>query len=170
MRVSLWCCGLVAFFCPVAAALVGLAQAEKPEAGKSPAENAQQVMVRAHEARAQWKEFPGFEAELWLQSNGKHLVRKVVVTPELKVQWNESVPVEFVPLKRRFESVIQHRAASDAYRFDVEFVAERESHPLGRLIRFRNDPMHSQYRIRGDRFTPFRSGTGRAGCWCEAPP
>ncbi len=150
MRVSLWSCGLIAFLCPVVAAVVGLAQAEKPEADKSQAEDAQQVMVRAHEARAQWKDFPGFEAELWLQSNGKHLVRDVVVTPELKVKWNEPIPVEFVPLKRRFESVVQHRAATDEYRFDVEFVAEQASHPLGRLIRFRNDPMHSQYRIRGD--------------------
>ncbi len=130
--------------------LVLIAMVASAQAKDSKAQSAQQVMARAHRARAQWKGFPGFEAEVVLQSNHRRLVRQVVVTAELRVQWNEPVPLEFVPLKRRFESVIQHRAAAQQDHYDVEFVPEKGEHPLGRLIRFRHDPMHSRYRIRED--------------------
>ncbi len=123
-------------------------------------ETAEQVLVRAHRARAQWRNFPGFEAEVTLQSNGRHAVRRVVVTPSLDVQWTPTVPPEFAALQRRFESIIQHRKAREEYRFDAEFVAEKGEHPLGRLIRFRNDPMHSLYRVQGDLITQVSRDAG----------
>ncbi len=118
-------------------------------------------MVRAHAARATWKDFPGFEAEVVLVVENKRVQRKLTVTAELEVQWDQPLPPEFAAAGRRLLSVVQHRQANEGREYDVEFVPEKGRHPLGRLIRFNNDAMHSQYRIRGELITQVSRQTER---------
>ncbi len=124
-----------------------------PQEKKTASASAQELMVRAHQARAQWKDFPGFEADVVIVVENKRVRRKLTVTPELELKWNQPLPPAMAAAGRRLLSVVQHREANDGQEYDVEFVKEKGRHPLGRLIRFNNDTMHSQYRIRGDVIT-----------------
>ncbi len=132
---------------------VAVAVAAPPEKKKAASGSAREMMVRAHQARAQWKDFPGFQADVVIVVENKRLRRKLTVTPELELQWNQPLPPAFTGAERRLLSVVQHREANQGQQYDVELVWEKGRHALGRLIRFKNDAMHSQYRIRGDVIT-----------------
>ncbi len=123
--------------------------------------SAEELMVRAHQARAQWNDFPGFEADVTLVVNNRRVRRHLRVTSQLELQWDQPVPPQFAAAVRRLESIVEHRQAGDEQQYDVEFVPEKGQHPLGRLIRFREDSMHSQYRIRGDVITQVSRQTER---------
>ncbi len=132
-------------------AAVALGQQGKQD--KAPSPSAQEMMIRAHQARAQWKDFPGFEADAVLVVENRRIRRKVTVTPELELKWDQPLPKAFAAAGRRLLSVVQHRRANEQREYDVTLVPEKGAHPLGRLIRFNDDAMHSQYRIRGDVIT-----------------
>ncbi len=52
------------------------------------------------------------------------------------------------------ESLVQHRLADTAADENVEYVAESQPHPLGRMIRFIGDEkMQSSYRVRDNMVT-----------------
>ena len=56
--------------------------------------------------------------------------------------------------EHRLQSLVNHRLAQEGQRnFDVTFADDSKTHPLGRLIRFRNDRLHSVYRIQDDVIT-----------------
>ena len=125
---------------------------ENPAAGFA-GPTAQELMIRAHRARAQWTDFPGFEADVVVRVNHRQVRRRVRVTAQLELEWDLALPPEFASAQRRLRSIVDHRRGGERERYDVEFVPEKGQHPLGRLIRFRQDAMHSQYRIRGDVIT-----------------
>lgn len=118
---------------------------------KSP--TAEQMMIRAHAARAEWKNFSGFSAEVIVTRNGKRVTGKLVVTPKFDVQLSLPDAEEAKWAKRSLESVVSHRRSSEGRKYNVEFADKETHHPLGRLIKLNEDLMGSRYRIKGDVIT-----------------
>lgn len=128
-----------------------LAAAATPSTTAAPALDANQVLAHAREQRALWDGFPGFEAGLTLQ-DGEHAVDgKVKVTADGEVELTGFGDMNLGWARGQLESMVQHRFSGNGPESEVEFVAEAVKHPLGTLLRFKNDPeMHSAYRIDGD--------------------
>lgn len=113
---------------------------------------AEEMMVRAHEARMTWGEgFPGFEAEMVVRADGEVHRCSVKVTAGGAVLLNMPKPrpksVEWA--QDRLQSVVDHRQAGSR-KYDVSFADDDTDHPFGRLIKFNQDRLHSVYRIQGD--------------------
>lgn len=116
--------------------------------------DAERLMVRAHQARAVWEDFPGFSADVMVCTNGTVIDGEMTVTEDgdMKLKLPDSPRTEWA--KRRLQSLVDHRLPREGERrFDVSFADEVTTHPLGRLIQFHDDDLHSVYRIRDDVIT-----------------
>ena len=111
---------------------------------------ASKLLADARSARATWKNFPGFTAEVAVNFDGKVSKGKVHVAKEGKVRL-EGLDAAFEPwAKRELASLVGHRLDSGTPRdTPCAFVDSVEDHPFGRAIRVLNDELHSSYRIRG---------------------
>lgn len=109
---------------------------------------ATKLLADARAARATWRDFPGFTADLEVNVEGK------VTTGKLEVSRKGAVKLELGGegagwARRTLESIIGHRLDnSAALKTPCAFVDEVKDHPLGRAIRVLNDEFHSSYRIR----------------------
>jgi hypothetical protein len=118
---------------------------EDPEATK--------LLADARAARAGWKDFPGFTADVAVNIDGKVVQGRATVSRTGKVSLSLSPaggPVEAEPwASRLLSSIVGHRLDSGT---DLEtpcaFADEDAANPLGRAIRVLNDEFHSSYRIR----------------------
>jgi hypothetical protein len=128
-----------------------LASNATPSTADAPAKDANQVLAHAREQRALWDGFPGFESVLLLQ-DGEHSVEgKVKVTADGEVELTGYGDMNLGWARGQLESMVQHRFSGNGPESEVEFVEETVAHPLGTLLRFKNDPeMLSAYRINGD--------------------
>jgi hypothetical protein len=72
------------------------------------------------------------------------------VSADQDVTLNLSTDGEFAWASRAINSLVQHRFSTGEESYNVEFADEVLEHPLGRLIRFKEDRLHSLYRISGD--------------------
>jgi hypothetical protein len=129
---------------------VALTAADKPAADAE----ATRLLAEARAARASWSHFPGFTADVEVNSDGKASRGTVVVTAEGKVK--------FEGLERGAETWAKHNLASTvSHRLDdntphdtpCAFADDVEQHPMGRAIRVLNDELHSGYRIRDKQIT-----------------
>jgi hypothetical protein len=113
------------------------------------------VLKRAREARGVWREFPGFRARLEVEMPNYTSQGDVVVTPDGQVQLQGFAPGgDLKQVEGYLDSLVQHRLADTGADENVEFVTENESHPLGRLLRFKGDEqLKSTYRVRDDVIT-----------------
>ncbi|MBW3543232.1 MAG: DUF3386 family protein [Planctomycetes bacterium] len=137
------------------------AETEKVAAGS---ESAEELMRRAHEARAEWGEgFPGFEADVVVSQDDTRVKGRLSVSAdgELTLTLAEGLKDEQA-VRRRLESLVQHRQAGGEREYDVDFADESHSHPLGRLIRFNDDRLHSIYRVKGDVITEVHRTMGES--------
>jgi uncharacterized GH25 family protein len=138
----------------------GARPAPKPagKAEEKPAENpeATKLLADARAARAVYKDFPGFTADVVVNVEGKEMhwqaevsrTGKVALTSEGKpapearegARWAEGV----------LASTIGHRLDSGSGEGDTPcaFADDDAANPLGRAIRVLNDEFHSSYRIR----------------------
>jgi hypothetical protein len=113
------------------------------------------LLKRARDARAVWQQFPGFRARLDLDLPGYTGQGDLTVTRDGQIQLS-GFPTggDLKQVEGYLDSLVQHRLADTGADENVEYAAENESHPLGRLLRFKGDEeLHSTYRVRGDVIT-----------------
>jgi hypothetical protein len=119
-----------------------------PQQEKKKRLNATEMMKRAHEVRAKWKNFSGFKADVVVSAGSARVNGKVVVSAEGDVEFQlaDSEMAEWAT--QDLTSLVSHRLPGGSQEYDVEFVRGERANALGRLIRFNDDRMHSVYRIR----------------------
>ncbi len=117
------------------------------------AESAQDLMDKAHEGRAVWKDFPGFTAEVTATRNGQATTGKLSVDADGNLTLELAEPADMDWVERSLRSVVNHRLSSDAGVTDVVFADEDTQHPFGRLIKSTKDVEKSQWRVKGDVMT-----------------
>ncbi|MCI0465361.1 MAG: DUF3386 family protein [Gemmataceae bacterium] len=110
---------------------------------------ATKLLRDARAARATWKDFPGFIADLEVNHGGKTVKGKFEVSADGKVKVELSDANLKAWAQRQLRSVVDHRIDNSAERdTPCAFVDDNTDHPLGRAIRVLNDELHSGYRIR----------------------
>jgi hypothetical protein len=117
-------------------------KAPKPDAG------ATRLLAEARAARAQWRDFPGFTADVEVNVGGKVSKGTVAVGPKGKVSLKlEGEGKDWA--RRTLDSVVGHRLDnSAALKTPCAFADDGADHPLGRAVRVLNDEFHSSYHIR----------------------
>ena len=113
------------------------------------------LLKRARDARCVWRQFPGFRARLEVSLVGYTGQGDLVVTSDGQIQLSQfPTGGDLKQVEGYLESLVQHRLADNAADDKVEYAAENETHPLGRLLRFQGDEqLHSSYRVRGNGIT-----------------
>jgi hypothetical protein len=114
---------------------------------------AEQLMHTAHEGRAVWEKFPGFQAKLTASTNGKATQGTVTVAADGALRLDLASKEGFDWIDRTFDSLIGHRLADGGAIRNVEFADDDVQHPLGRLIRSHEAGDKSLWRVRGDVLT-----------------
>ncbi|MDA1013774.1 MAG: DUF3386 family protein [Planctomycetota bacterium] len=76
-----------------------------------------------------------------------------------EIRWSDG----FEWVEQRLRSLVSHRLPPERERtFDVVFADDVQTHPLGRLIRFNADRLHSVYRIQDDVITEVHRTMGQS--------
>ncbi len=142
--------------------LAGAAPTASSSSAELPAD-ANQLLAHAREQRSLWDGFPGFESGLTLQ-DGQHSVDgKVKVTADGEVELTGFGDMNLGWARAQLESMVQHRFSGNGPESEVEYVPEDVQHPLGTLLRFKNDPeMKSAYRINGDVIAQVNRSMGKS--------
>ncbi len=146
----IWCTWTTWMSLLLAQAAILPASADEPRAA---APSAEEMMLRAHAARATWEKFPGFRAKVELNRGGQVLSGEVVVRGDGAVSLQFPQAVDLTWAQRKLDSLVAHRLPTGETSYNVQFADEQVQHPLGRLIRFNDDRLHSVYRIRDDVIT-----------------
>ncbi len=110
---------------------------------------ATKLLADARAARAVWRNFPGFAADLAVNHDGRVTKANVTVDAKGKVQ----LDMEDGDLKnwarRQVASLVAHRLpGATELSTPCAFADQVLDHPQGRAIRVLNDELHSSYRIR----------------------
>ncbi len=118
-----------------------------------PAEDpaATKLLADARAARAVWKDFGGFTAEVTVNQDGVVHKGTVVVGGEGKVKLRLAAGDDLQTWTRReIASLVAHRLPlATSLQTPCAFADPGdEHHPLGRAVRVLNDELHSSYRIR----------------------
>jgi hypothetical protein len=134
----------------VAAGLIWVMHLGAEEAFDSAADPAAtKLLADARAARALYHDFPGFNADIEINLDGKRTRGQVEVSDKGKVTLHVENADAEKWAKQTLASIIDHRLSSGP---DEEtpcaFVDDDTHHPLGRAIRVLNDEFHSSYRIR----------------------
>jgi len=110
---------------------------------------ATKLLADARAARAVWKDFPGFTADLETNIDGKAVKGRVAVDSkgDVALQLPEDGAAHWA--KGTLASVVGHRlddgGGSDT---PCAFEDDNADHPLGRAVHVLSDEFHSSYRIR----------------------
>lgn len=116
--------------------------------------SADAMMLRAHNGRAVWNNFPGFTAKVRCKADGSVCEGKVTVEPNGKIKLTlAQEDAKFTWAQRTLDSVIGHRLSTDDGVKNVEFADTDENHPQGRLIRSLDKTDKSLWRAKGDVLT-----------------
>ena len=120
--------------------------------------------------RAQWKDFPGFRAEVSGEVDGRPFDGKVSVRADGSVDVEADDPVAKPWLEDQLASIAMHRraeaeeggdSASDRPAPVLRFADDRDDHPLGRLLTFEGGRFASSYRIKDRQITTVNRHIGR---------
>lgn len=109
--------------------------------------------------RAQWKDFPGFRAELSGEVDGRPFSGKARFLADGSVEVEADDPVALPWVRDQFESLAMHRVAESSSgsgprdRPVLRFTDDREDHPLGRLLVFEGGRFASSYRVKDHQLT-----------------
>ena len=110
---------------------------------------ATKLLADARAARAAWKNFPGFTADLEANVNGKIAKGQLHVEAGGKVALKLDADDDTKAWARReIVSLVNHRLPGSTEETPCAFVDKVEQHPSGRAIQVLNDELHSSYRIR----------------------
>lgn len=110
---------------------------------------ATKLLAEARAARAVWRNFPGFAADLVVNHNGQLTKASVTVDAKGKVQLDMEEGELKNWTRRQLTSLVAHRLPGAAeLSTPCAFADQVLHHPQGRAIRVLNDELHSSYRIR----------------------
>ena len=105
-------------------------------------------------ARAQWKEFPGFSAQVAGQVEGRPFAGSVAVDAVGKAKAELDDPSAKSWVEGQLGSIAMHRIAQEpGDRPVLRFLDDDETHPLGRLLAFEGGQFASSYRIKDRQIT-----------------
>lgn len=114
------------------------------------AASASSLLRKAREARAVWRDFPGFTAQLSIHTDERSQQCRVTVDADGEVTLEGAGSTDEA-VAQSVQSLVMHRLAGPEQREEASFVDEQQAHPSGRLIKLNNDQeMHSAFRVRGD--------------------
>jgi uncharacterized GH25 family protein len=119
------------------------------QAKQEPHPDATKLLAVARANRATWDNFPGFTAEVEVNTDGVINRGTVVVDGSGKVQVTMSDKATHKWALSQLQSVVSHRLVGDDRQTPCAFADIDVHHPLGRKINVLNDELHSSYRIRG---------------------
>jgi hypothetical protein len=116
---------------------------------------ATKLLAEARAARASWTNFPGFTADVAVNTDGKIARGTVTVGADGKVKIDGLDKSVESWAKGSLASIVGHRLddGSPAHETPCAFADNVEHHPMGRAIRVLNDELHSSYRIRDRQIT-----------------
>jgi len=124
------------------------ARAPRPP-GQEPAPAATKLLADARAARAAWKDFPGFSADVEVNLDGKLSSGTVKVDARGRVSVDVPDQAGKLWAKHLLASVVGHRLDTPGSRqTPCAFADDNPRHPLGRAIHVLGDEFHSSYRIR----------------------
>lgn len=103
-------------------------------------------------ARAAWKKFPGFSAEISGSVDGRRFAGQATVAADgsIKLKTDDDATADWV--EDQLTSIVRHRQAppnSDSPPV-LYFADQDQTHPLGRLLTFVGGQFASSYRVRDD--------------------
>jgi len=114
---------------------------------------APQLMQIAHDGRAEWENFPGFEVKLTLATDTAQGEGQLHVSRDGKMDLKLPPGEEFQWVERTLKSVVGHRIVQSPAITNVEFADNQTNHPHGRLLRSSNPEERSLWRVQGDVMT-----------------
>lgn len=143
----------LSFFVVLALAGSARAQFTGTVAGDTkPAEDpaATKLLAEARAARAVWKDFPGFKADVAVNHNGAVHKGSAQVSDTGKVALTLDAGDDLQKWTRReISSLVTHRLPGETLKTPCAFLDPKDHHhPLGRAVQVLNDELHSSYRIR----------------------
>jgi hypothetical protein len=115
------------------------------------------LFEEALEARAKWKDFPGFRAVITGNLDGRLFEGTVTIDAQGKIDFSDSDPSaeeSVAPwVQEQLASIVLHRLVQPAQTARrskpvLRFGEERDDHPLGRLLIFDGGRFASSYRIK----------------------
>jgi len=110
---------------------------------------ATKLLADARAARATWKDFPGFSADIEVNFDGKVARGQVTVDAKGKLTFTGLSGAHETWAERNLSSLVNHRLDSGrTEETPCAFADDNKDHPLGREIRVLNDELHSGYRIK----------------------
>src|SRR5262249_37819099 len=124
---------------------------------KDPDPGAVALFEDALEARAMWKDFPGFRAAISGNLDGRPFEGTITIDAKGKVEFSDSDPSaeeSVAPwVQDQLESIVLHRLAAPAKgeprpKPVLRFGDTRDDHPLGRLLIFDGGRFASSYRVK----------------------
>jgi Protein of unknown function (DUF3386) len=117
--------------------------------------------------RAEWRDFPGFSAELTGSLDGRPFTGKVTVQRNGSVDLETDDPAAKTWLQDQLDSLVMHRLAqpasepADTHQPRLHFADLADDHPLGRLLAVEGDAMGSSYRIKDRQITVVNRRMGK---------
>jgi hypothetical protein len=128
--------------------------------------NATALFKEAIAHRAEWREFPGFTAELSGHVDGRPFAGTATVKNNGAVEIQTDDPVAKSWLQDQLDSLVMHRIAqasesADAHQPRLRFADDDDDHPLGRLLAVDGDQMGSSYRIKNQQITVVNRRMGK---------
>src|SRR5947209_12547360 len=115
-----------------------------------PDPDATKLLAEARAARAVWENFPGFTADLVVNTDGKEVKGKLHVDEAGKVKFEGIGAAESELALPTVKSIVAHRLPLDLKQpTPCRFASDDARHPLGREVVVLSDELHSSYRIRG---------------------
>ncbi|QDU50184.1 DUF3386 family protein [Gimesia panareensis] len=127
------------------------AREQKPVDSQEEKAAATKLYQHVREARATWRDFPGFTADVAVCYNGQCTTGKLVADKEfnVKLTLNDQALSEWSLPKLR--SVIGHRKYRQQKPIPATFADQEVNHPLGRLVNI--DGKNVSFRLQGDVMT-----------------
>jgi hypothetical protein len=136
-----------------------------PLVAPKPDPEAAALFRKAIARRAQWRDFPGFTAEIGGELDGRAFSGKVTVAASGEVDLEVDDEAARPWLQDQFESLVRHRlpdrAASPEPGFTLRYGDGPDEHPLGRLLLVEGGRMASSYRIKDDQIRVVNRNLGR---------
>jgi hypothetical protein len=117
----------------------------------APSTEAVALLRAARAARAEWRDFPGFEADVTLITAGQQASGRLRVNAQGEVHLEGLDEENLRRVRGLLRSLVAHRMPERGEDDRASFADAGAPHPLGRLIRLDYDSvMASTYRIDGD--------------------
>ena len=126
---------------------------EAPRSASEEPTSADQMLQRAHAARACWgPNFPGFTADVTVSIDNETVRGKVDVSADGAVELDLPSGPAKEWARTQLRSLVMHRGIHGPTELEpgAKFLEPEGGHPLGRLIQLADDRMGSAYRIKGD--------------------